>query len=332
MGTAAGAVAVLFLFVALTDPWDTLPLHWPASRVPVTGNQRFSYPALARSPRFDSAVIGTSTSRLLRPALLDTAFDARFVNLAMNDATVFEAHAIFNEFLAAHPAPKVLIVGLDVRWCVTGDSYQTLTPRPFPEWMYGHSRWLGYANLLNLFAVQEAGKAFGVLTGIKEPDMGSDGYTRFVPPDSDYDRARAQRKLAEYGVSIPDGARHGPPSAWRYPTQEVLRDMLNRLPAETLKILYFVPYNQRMLPAPGDPVATVWAECKRRAAALTKTVPNTVVVDFLRHSPITDDDDHYWDGMHTTVATADRVASDLKDAVRGERGPDYRLLSADETP
>ena len=79
-------------------------------------------------------------------------------------------------------------------------------------------------------------------------------------------------------------------------------------------------------------VATVWAECKRRAAALTKTVPNTVVVDFLRHSPITDDDDHYWDGMHTTVATADRVASDLKDAVRGELGPDYRLLSADETP
>lgn len=327
-GTAAGAVAVLFLFVALADPWGVLPLSLPVDRAPVTGNQRYSYPMLARSPRFDSAIIGTSTSRLLRPETFDRAFDARFVNLAMNDATVFEMASIFDQFLRAHAAPKVVVVGLDVRWCVTGDDYEKLTPRPFPAWMYEGSPWRGYAHLLNLYAVQEAGKAAGVIGGFKAPDMGGDGYTRFVPPDSAYDRPRVQRKLAEYGVSIPSGARTGPPAGWRYPTQDVLRGMLDRLPASTLKVLYFVPYNRRMLPPPDTEVAAIWAECKRRATALARAVPNTVVVDFLRPSSFTNEDDHYWDGMHTTVSAADRLVRDLIGAVRGEPGDDYRVLSA----
>ncbi len=76
--------------MALVDPFDTLPLSPPAERWPVATDARFSFPALARAARFDSAVFGTSTSRLLRPAVLDPAFGARFANLAMNDATVYE--------------------------------------------------------------------------------------------------------------------------------------------------------------------------------------------------------------------------------------------------
>ncbi|MFO1023741.1 MAG: hypothetical protein U1E70_01040 [Acetobacteraceae bacterium] len=328
VGTAAGAVGVIFLFVALVDPWGVLPLSLPADRIPVTSNQRFAYPMLARSTRFDSAIIGTSTSRLLRPETLDKAFGAHFVNLAMNDATVLEMASIYDQFLRAHPAPKVVVVGLDVRWCVTGDDYEKLTPRPFPAWMYEGSPWRGYAHLLNLYAVQEAGKAAGVLSGFKAPDQGADGYTRFVPPDAAYDRPRVQKKLQEYSVSIPSGARTGPPAGWRYPTQEVLREMLDRLPPATLKVLYFVPYNRRMLPVPDTEVADVWAECKRRAAALAQAVPHTVVVDFLRRSPFTNDDDNYWDGMHTTVTAADRLVQDLIAAARGEPGDDYHVLSS----
>src|SRR5947209_3487127 len=115
-GSAAFFVALIYAFVVVVDPWGTLPLSPPFDRVPVTGNQRFAYPMLARSPAFDSAIIGTSTSRLLRPAALDPAFGAHFVNLAMNDATVFEMSSLFDVFHGAHPQPKIVMVGLDVRW------------------------------------------------------------------------------------------------------------------------------------------------------------------------------------------------------------------------
>jgi hypothetical protein len=331
-GSAALLVAVIYIFVVVVDPWGMLPLSPPFDRVPVSSNQRFTYPMLARSPAFDSAIIGTSTSRLLRPAALDPAFGARFVNLAMNAATVFEMSSIFNVFHRAHPDPDIVMVGLDAPWCVTGNDYQKLTPRLFPAWMYGDNLWRGYGEMFNLFAVQEAGKQFGVLTGLKQPDMGRDGYTRFVPPDSQYDPVRVAARLREYTVMVPGGERAGPPETWRYPTLEVLRDDLAALPAETRRILFFVPYNHRMLTPLGSDGAVVWNECKHRVAGMARVLPHTAVVDFLLPSPITENDDNYWDGMHYRVSIADRLARDLEAAVRGEPSDDYRLLSGSAGP
>ena len=50
--------------------------------------------------------------------------------------------------------------------------------------MYEGSRWRGYREMFNLYAVQEAGKEFGTLIGIRRQVYGSDGYTNFLPPDS----------------------------------------------------------------------------------------------------------------------------------------------------
>ena len=122
---------MLYGFVALVDPWDTLPLSPPAPRVPISTNARFSFPALARSPRFDAVVLGTSTARLLQPALLNPEFGARFANLAMNSATAYEQTRLLEVFLRAHPQPRAVIIGLDAQWCAEHpDRY---TPRPFPN-------------------------------------------------------------------------------------------------------------------------------------------------------------------------------------------------------
>ena len=206
VGTAAGLVGLIYAFVVLVDPWGSLPWSLPLDRVPVTSNQRFAYPALARSAKFDSAVFGDSTSRLLRPAELDPPFGARFANLAMNDATPYEISRLLLVFAAAHPGAKVVMVGIDLSWCVTGDSFEQLTPRAFPEWMYRSNRWDGYAQMFNLFAVQEAGKEFGVLTGLKRADIGRDGYTIFVPPDDQYDLARAGLHIREALPRVPSGS------------------------------------------------------------------------------------------------------------------------------
>lgn len=326
-GTTAVLVAVVYAFVVVVDPFDTLPLSPPLDRVPVASNARFAFPSLARSSRFDSALFGTSTSRLLRPAALDPLFGTRMANLSMNDATVYEQARLIEVFLKAHPAPKVFMLGLDVRWCVTGDSYQKLTPRPFPEWMYGDNPWRGYGEMLNMYAIQSAGQLFGILAGVKAETHGRDGYTRFVPPDAAYDRTKVARNLAAAGPSIPPGPRTGPPEAWKYPALDTLKSLLAAIPASTRKVLFFAPYHQKLLSAPGTDGAAAWDECKRRVAALAAAAPNAVAVDFMLPSPITTEDDHYWDPLHFTVAVADRLARDLAAASRGETSPDYRILA-----
>jgi len=324
--TAAVGLGLVYAFVVLVDPYDTLPLSPPAHRVPVASNQRFSYPTLARSPRFDSALIGTSSSRLLRPDVLNPLFGARFVNLAMNDATVYEQSQIFGVFARAHPAAKTLMVGLDYRWCVTGPDFQKLTFRTFPEWMYRDNLWVGYREMFNQYAIQSAGQLFGILIGMKKPDQGLDGYTSFVPPDATYDAARALAHLQDTGQAIPVGERAGPPTSWMYPTMPVLRDMLHAMPPGSRKLLFFIPYNHRLLTPAGSPGAEVWDECRRRVVAEAKAVPNTLVVDFMRLSPITRQDENYWDGIHYRTGIADRLANDMAAALRGETSDDYRVL------
>src|SRR5687768_17031237 len=90
VGTLAGLLIVLYAFIALIDPYDNVPFSPPIERPIMDINQRFMYPAVARSQRFDSAVIGTSTSRLLNPEKLDAVLGGRFANLAMNSATAWE--------------------------------------------------------------------------------------------------------------------------------------------------------------------------------------------------------------------------------------------------
>lgn len=326
VGTAAIAAGIVYAFVVLVDPFDTLPLSPPADRVPVASNQRFAYPTLARSRHFDSVLIGTSSSRLLRPEVLNPLFGARFVNLAMNDATVHEQARLFGVFVRTHSAPKVAMLGLDYRWCPTGPDYQRLTFRAFPEWMYEDNLWRGYREMFNLHAIQSAGQLFGILIGIKAPDQGRDGYTSFVPPDHTYDVARALLHLRGAGPAVPVGERSGDPAAWEYPAMPVLRAMLAALPAATSKVLFFIPYNYRLLTEPGSPGAAVWDECRRRVVAEARRAPNALVVDFMRVSPITSVDENYWDGIHYRTGIADRLARDLAAAARGDTSEDYRVL------
>src|SRR5581483_6811450 len=162
-------------------------------------------------PDFDSIVVGTSTSRLLRPARLDTLFSARFANLAMNAATPYEQMRMLDLFARHHRAPRAAIVGLDAVWCVTKDKYEKFTPRTFPAWMYGDDRWAGYLHMLSLYAVQEAVNQFAVMTGLKPRRYGLNGYTVFTPPDDKYDPARARMHFAAEGAPDVLGPPQGDP-------------------------------------------------------------------------------------------------------------------------
>ena len=74
----------------------------------------------------------------------------------------------------------------------------------------------------------------------------------------------------------------------------------------------------------------MWDECKRRVAALGRSIPNVTVVDFMLPTPITTVDENYWDPLHYRTGIGDRLAVDLVAATRGAPSADYRVLAGGE--
>ncbi len=309
--------------MVVIDPWGMLPLSPPLPRVPISSNARFSHPALARNPGFDAAVIGTSTARLLRPADLDPAFGARFVNLAMNSATAWEQTRLLGVFLRAHPAPRAVLIDVDGAWC--GPTAERLTPRPFPEWMYGRNRWRGYREVLTFYAVQEAANQLMVMLHAKKQRYGSDGYTSFVPPDSAYDPARVDAAFAHWPPTDQTPVAGDEDEA--FPALAFLAPALRSIPAGTRVVLFFPPAHVEQQGNPGSRTAVRWARCKREAAAIAAERGATVV-DMLIPSAITTDRANYWDPLHYRVAVAGRIAALLA----GAAGDEARILAGAPSP
>lgn len=331
MGGVFGLGVILFAAVVIVDPYDSLLISPPLARVPITQNQRFSYPALARNSRFDSAVIGTSTSRLLRPDKLQESLGGAFVNLSMNSATAYEQSRIFALFARHHPRPATVVFAIDVVWCVTGETYVKFTERPFPPWLYDDNPWNDLLHLFNFPTLEEAGRLIAYFAGLRAPRQGLDGYRNFLPPESEYDLEKVRRGI--YGVEGPSLRRlDGEPvdiaaverAGWNFPTHILLREMLSALPEETTKIILFVPYHHFQQPAPGSRDAVIWQECKRRLTDMAGAFTNSHVLDFMIPSEITLIDENYWDVLHFNRATADRVAELIAQGVREGRGaPGY---------
>ncbi len=321
LGTAGTLLVVAYAFIALVDPWGMLPLSLPLPRETVTTNQRFSYPMLARDSRFDSVVIGTSASRLLRPPVLDEAFGGRFANLSMNSGTAWEQTQLLALFTRSHPSPRNVLVGLDMVWCESGP-LRRLTPRPFPDWMYGANLWRGYAEILNPFAAEEAGKQALAMLGLGRARYGRDGWADFLPDDARYDAPRAAAGL------VPPASDPAPAvaPAFDFPQHPLLAERLAALPASTRVLLFFVPYHVSLQPRPGTVDALRWAACRDSIAAIARARPGTILADFMIPSSITREDTHYWDPQHYRIGIADRLVRDLAQAAAGRETADLRLI------
>ena len=335
---AAGVGGLVYSWVVVVDPFDTLHLSPALARVPIATNARYSFPALARSAEFDSVVIGTSTSRLLRPETLNALFGARFANLSMNSATAFEQTRILEVFARHNPQAKIVLLGADIVWCETGTAYPRYTPRPFPEWMYDADPWNDYLQHFNFYTLEQAGRQFVTMIGRRPVKYGRDGYTNFLPDDDAYDLERARAGIWGDGpravepispsVRLTDEER----AALTFPTHTLMGVALAGLPPATEKIVYFVPYHVARQSRPGSRGAAVWAECKSRIAAVAKKVPNTRVVDFMIPSAITREDRNYWDRLHYTTGVADQLAGLLARAANGAVPVSaYRILASGQS-
>jgi hypothetical protein len=316
-----GGVAAVYLFILLVDPYGVVPFALPLDRHIVSINQRYMYPQIVRSKRFDSVILGSSTSRLLDPELLDRSFHARFVNLAMDSATAWEQQAMLDLFLRQVGPPKVLIVGLDAVWCYPDADRNRITFRGFPDWLYDDNPWNDYLYMFNAGTLEIAVRLVGYQLGLYRERIRYDGYDVFVPPDSQYDAARARAKIGEAAPPpnpLPPPLSAAERSRLSFPALAWLDASLARLPADSRKILAFMPVNIAAQPTPGTHEADVEAECKARIVAIGRN-RGASVIDWRIPSSLTRADTNYWDALHYRVPIATRIAEELGPAVLAGR-------------
>jgi hypothetical protein len=331
LGVFVGGAALLALFILLIDPYNVVAFSLPLDRRIVSINQRHMYPQIARSGRFDSLIVGSSTSRLLDPQSLDTPFNARFANLAMNAMRAWEQVTMIDLFRRAVGTPKVVILGLDSVWC-DPNADRNRTAYGFPEWMYDDDPWNDYPHLFNAATAEIAVRLIGYKLGLYRERVRFDGYEVFTPPERDYDLARARHNLwGDRGPRpLPE---RSPPTlsaeelrATQFPAVTWLDETLANLPS-TRVVLAYMPVHISAQPWPDTRDAALEAECKARIAAVARKHRATVI-DWRIPSALTSDDANYWDGLHYRLPIAARIAEEIAaGALEGKPSRDgsYRL-------
>ncbi|WP_053006133.1 hypothetical protein [Kiloniella spongiae] len=330
--TSVIVMAFILLMIAIIDPYDNLPFSPDLKRTAMASNQRFSYPAIARKDRFDSAVFGTSTTRLLNPENLNEYIGGNFANLSMNSATSYEQSRLFDVYIKAHSTPKNIIIGLDITWCNADKAADKYTFRAFPEWMYDDNPWNDISHMLNFKTLETLGKQAGYLIGIKDAKYQPTGYANFLPSIEEYDLGKARMNI--YGSKTPkeknlpsEIARYNADN-FSYPSHDYLKSMLDQTPAETKKILMFVPYHSYIQASPGSLSAAQWKECKKRITAISAANKNSFLIDFMIPSIITNKDENYWDPLHYTEELSVDIIKSLASGLENKPAPHntYQIL------
>ena len=327
------ATGLLYLFILIIDPFDNFPLSPDWTRIQVFGSFRFYKPALARRPEYDGIVLGSSSIMLLNPARLNEAFDARFATLAMPAASPYEQRRLLALYQRHHSDPRYIIMGIDHYWCEGQPLPKQMganVGQPMPDWLYDENRWNDWPGL-NSQVLKYARRQLEAL--MKPREAGAhDGYYEFTTKDYGvYDLDRARQYI--YGDQTPlprpeqfeeiltdtYDEQGGP-----FPEIDRLADSLASLPPGTAKLVVFPPYHWYRVLKMDSEYQHRLAECKARVAKIGEQLENFYVLDFMRLSPITLEDSHYWDHDHYNTAIAQALENYIADAVlKGRRQDDY---------
>ncbi len=314
IATFAGVLAVLGGLIAAMNPYGNLPRLLPFEHAIMGTNQRYHYPAIVRSGAYDSAVFGTSSSRLLKPDRLEDAFGGRFANLGLDDGRAWEQTQLARLFLAHTTSPRTLLFAVDWVWCDAKADSERVTKRGWPHWIYDANPWNDWLYALNGRSVELAANQLLHRAGIVNVRIPMNGYEVFVLPEARYDLAKARgniwqgRRPQDSGLPAPvvQHVSATERAAWRFPALGWLDETLAAASSGTRRIVAFMPGHIVTQPAPGSVEAQRLAACKAQVADIAKA-RRAHYVDFWINSPITRNDENYWDPLHYRVGIADRI-------------------------
>ena len=317
---------LVYALILLVDPYHNVPFSLPLDRAPISTNQRFAYPTLARDPRFDSVIIGSSTVRLLKPANLDKLTGAHFANLAMNSATAYEQMKIHDLFVRHHPGVRYILIGIDDSWCKRETSYEKFTFRAFPQWMYDDNPWNDLLYLFNDKALENTVRLLEYVTGHRKAKYETNGYRDFTADTGTYDIAGVGRRLYPKGRpnrrQAPDITPRRERPEWHYASHELLDELLDAAPQRAVTLLLFAPMHGYYLWR-GE---VSYRECKARILEIAARY-EVGVMDYMIDSPITRVDDNYWDPLHYTAPVAREIEGDIAAHLNGESRSQERYIA-----
>jgi hypothetical protein len=155
---------------------------------------------------------------------------------------------------------------------------------------------------------------------------GENGYALIGVDFHRYDPAVARQLIDKHLALVWSDPPSPDPARWQYVGLDWLARRLDRMPADTRKLLVFVP-THHLYPRPGSAGADMIAECKRRVVQIAQQRPNADVIDFAIPSPVTTEEDRWWDAVHARPETMARVSRALGRAVADGEGLDARVLT-----
>lgn len=290
----------------------------------MTAEQRVLYPGLLRRARFDSIVVGNSTSMLIDPMRLSDLLGGRFANLAIADGYPWEQQWIVRLFLRETPRPKTIVFGIGWTWCVENDEPLPNQIERFPTWLYQEFDWRDLGKILNRDHLRHARRSVVGYVRSKEPALRDDGYWDFTGGDQYYVLDTALTKIwphgrTETGPVVPPAA--VPPDAvgsWRFPAVERFERLISEIPDAVKLVFAAMPVHAVAQPRPGSIEAAREDACKLRIARLAGS-RGTVLVDFRRRSPVTTNDENYWDHLHYRQRIARRIEDALASVLANPR-------------
>ncbi len=309
-GASVAALAALVMTVFLVlDPYDTGRFAlFGEHGVPKFG-QPLAMASIGRRADIDTAILGNSTLQLLDPARLGAATGRRAVSLATPGTGPLEQLVLARWVLRRHPPGAItgLVIGIDRAWC-RGDGRLEIAA-PYPFWLYSDNPLeyaLGLARLKTFEAIERKVKL--ILGGGAQAPR--NGYY-------DYESGRGfQPMMTAAAIGLVEAPLMPPSSAAsEFAALPRLRALFAELAPGTAVVLVVPPRHRSVMPAPGSAEEAVERACRDAFAALARSRPRTLLLDFSLRAAWSDDDSLWWDPIHYRAAVARQMEASIAAAL-----------------
>lgn len=275
--------------------------------------ERPSMVSRALDQRFNSAIIGNSSSIPLMPEELDKLSGDRFVSLSISGSDAPASIATLQFFLAHHPKPRVVVVALLYgTWCVPSFTEH----RPFPFWLYSdlpHYFWsLARNTSLDLIKTTVEDRRNIKSDGFHF-NIGIDGYHILSGPFLDKKYIDPEAVKARLNIAIRPENSLNPHNV--FPAIEQLAKFLSK-PSAAFYIVLWTPNYIRNIPAPGSAAEETEQKCKAALAKPTSHLQNVKVLDwFDANNPESSDPGYFLDTIHYRRPLAHRLEEAISRAI-----------------
>jgi hypothetical protein len=264
-----GLLALFLLCVVLIDPYDAgrFPTFMPAGTstdLPATLNI-----SRGRDPRFNALTLGDSRAVLIDAQRLSRRTDLRFVQMAVEGASVSDQIVYLRWFARHHPTVEAIALLTDNQWCDRGPTFPHTTD--FPTGLYASSDFPYLRATLSSTSLRMMQRRLSYALGRSsriDP-------AHFVDMASKYPW-RLEIKPATWHPSTAAGS----PPPRDLPALRLLEEALAELPSEPRLVLWTAPYFVAALPPPNTEEARDDAACKATLRAWADRRPHAAFIDF----------------------------------------------------